>query len=208
MHCIVQARMASKRMPGKVLKKLVGESILLRVINQIKKTKKISKIIIATSKNKIDLKIVNFCKRNNIKYFRGEHHNVAKRFVDTLTKYPTKYFLRICADSPLIDPVLIDKMINILDKKKYDIVTNVFPRTFPRGHSVEILKSEILIKNYKIFNKYQEEHLTSFFYENHKKFTVHNLRSNTNKSKKNYCVDKVSDILRLKKYIEKNKNND
>mgnify|MGYP003686749315 CR=1 FL=1 len=208
MHCIIQARMASKRLPGKVLKNLVGELVLSRVIKQIKKAKKVSKIIIATSRNKIDLKIVNFCKRNNVKYFRGNHHNVAKRFVETLKKYPSNYFIRICADSPLIDPFLIDKMINIFKKKKFDILNNNFPRTFPKGHSIEILRSSILIRNYKNFTTHQNEHLTSFFYKKNKNFKIFNLKSKINNSKKNYCLDKSSDILRLKKYIEKNKNNE
>jgi len=78
--CIIQARYSSKRLPGKVLKKILGTTVLKRVVDQVKKSKKISKIIIATSNNKTDKKIINFCKKNKIQCISGPLNNVFKRF--------------------------------------------------------------------------------------------------------------------------------
>ena len=86
-------------------------------------------------------------------------------------------FLRISADSPLIDPYLIDKIISLKNKKKYkkyDLITNIFPRKFPRGQSVEIINTRTLFKNLKKMSKGEKEHVTKYFYNNHKDFLIKN----------------------------------
>ena len=145
MLCIIQARYSSKRLPGKVLKKLLGTTILKRVVQQVKKSKKISKIIIATSKHKTDKKIINFCNKNKIHCISGSLNNVFKRFYSIIIHENCRSFVRISADSPLIDPSLIDKAVTIFKKNQYDIVTNVFPRTFPKGFSVEVVNSKLIL---------------------------------------------------------------
>ena len=108
MICIVQARMSSKRLPGKSLLKMKGKFILERVIDNLYLSKKIKKIIVATSNKKSDNKIVNFCKKRNISFTRGSLRNVALRYIKTLKSYPCKFFLRITGDSPLIDYKIIN----------------------------------------------------------------------------------------------------
>ena len=117
MFCIIQARYSSKRLPGKVLKKIGGITILERVYNQVKKSKKITKIIIATSKHPTDKNIVKFCNEKKISYFCGPLNNVYKRFYLIIKNQNCKSFVRISADSPFIDPKLIDKGINLFKKK-------------------------------------------------------------------------------------------
>jgi spore coat polysaccharide biosynthesis protein SpsF (cytidylyltransferase family) len=143
--CIIQARYSSKRFPGKVLRKILGTTVLQRVINQVKKSKKISKIIIATSKHKTDKKIINFCNKNKIHCISGSLKNVFRRFHSIIVQKKCKSFVRISADSPLIDPSLIDRAVTIFKKNRYDIVTNVFPRTFPKGFSVEVVNSKLIL---------------------------------------------------------------
>ena len=145
MLCIVQARYSSKRLPGKVLKKILGITVLKRVVNQIQKSRKISKIIIATSKHKTDKKIINFCNKNIINYMSGPLNNVFKRFYSIIIHERCKAFVRISADSPLLDPSLIDRAVTVFNKSRYDIVTNVFPRTFPKGFSIEVINSRIIL---------------------------------------------------------------
>lgn len=113
MICIVQARLSSKRLPGKVIKNIFNIPILLFLIKRLKKAKNISDIIVATSNTKDDEKIINLCKKNKIKFFKGHLLNVASRYENILKKKKIKYFLRISADSPLIDPYLVDKMIKM-----------------------------------------------------------------------------------------------
>ena len=163
MLCIIQARYSSNRLPGKVLKKIFGITVLKRVINQVRKSKKISKIIVATSKHSTDKKIINFCKKNKIHCISGPLNNVFKRFYSIIVHEDCKSFVRISADSPLLDCSLIDKAITFFNRKRYDIVTNVFPRTFPKGFSVEVINSKIILdflirvkkkKTSRAFNKF------------------------------------------------------
>ena len=209
MLCIIQARYSSKRLPGKVLKKILGTTVLQRVVNQVKKSKKISKIIIATSKHKTDKKIINFCKKNKIHCISGQLNNVFKRFYSIIVQEHCKSFVRISADSPLIDPSLIDRSVTLFNKNRYDIVTNVFPRTFPKGFSVEVINSKIiLVFLLRVKKKKHQEHLTSFFYDNYKKFKIKNFYNRINYSSINLSIDNLSDFTRVKNIIKfcKNKN--
>ena len=201
MLCIVQARMSSKRLPGKVLMKMKGKTILERVIYNLSLSKEIKKIVVATSNNKSDDKIVSFCKIRNFLFTRGSLSNVALRYVKTIKIYPCKKFLRISADSPFINYKLIDNMIRLSKKKKFDIYTNTFPRTFPKGYSVEIINTKTFLKFYKYFNRRQAEHLTSYFYENNKNFIIKNFISTKNMSDLNLSVDTSKDFIRLSKNI-------
>jgi spore coat polysaccharide biosynthesis protein SpsF len=201
--CIIQARYSSKRLLGKVLKKICGLNILQRVINQVKKSKKISKIIVATSEHKTDKKIINFCNKNKINCITGSLNNVFKRFYSIIVHEQCKSFVRISADSPLLDYSLIDKAITLFGNHKYDIVTNVFPRTFPKGFSVEVINSKIILNFLlKIKKKRHQEHLTSFFYDNYKKFKIKNFSNKINYSNINLSVDNLSDFQRVKKILK------
>jgi spore coat polysaccharide biosynthesis protein SpsF (cytidylyltransferase family) len=207
--CIIQARYSSNRLPGKVLKKIFGITVLKRVINQVKKTKKISKIIVATSKHSTDKKIINFCNKNKIHCISGPLNNVFKRFYSIIVHEDCKSFVRISADSPLIDPSLIDKAVTLFKKNRYDIVTNVFPRTFPKGFSVEVVNSKLILDFLsKIKKKRHQEHLTSFFYDNFKNFKIKNFYNKINISNINFSIDSFADFIRAKNILKfcKNKN--
>jgi len=207
--CIIQARYSSNRLPGKVLKKIFGITVLKRVINQVKKSKKISKIIVATSKHSTDKKIINFCNKNKIHCISGPLNNVFKRFYKIIVHEHCKSFVRISADSPLIDPSLIDKAVTLFKKNRYDIVTNVFPRTFPKGFSVEVVNSKLILDFLsKIKKKRHQEHLTSFFYDNFKNFKIKNFYNKINISNINFSIDSFADFIRAKNILKfcKNKN--
>jgi spore coat polysaccharide biosynthesis protein SpsF (cytidylyltransferase family) len=207
--CIIQARYSSKRLPGKVLKKILGTTVLKRVVNQVKKSKKISKIIIATSKHKTDKKIINFCNKNKIHCISGPLNNVFKRFYSIIVQEHCKSFVRISADSPLIDPSLIDRAVTLFNKNRYDIVTNVFPRTFPKGFSVEVVNSKLILDFLsKTKKKRHQEHLTSFFYDNYKNFKIKNFYNKINNSNINLSIDSFVDFIRAKSILKfcKNKN--
>ncbi len=197
MLCILQARMSSKRFPGKVLQFIKGKEILKIVYEQIFKSKYVSKIIIATSKNKSDDKIEFFCKKNKIEIFRGSLNNVASRFNKIIKKNNCKEFIRINADSPLTSSLIINKLCKEFLRGKSEIVTNVFPRTFPKGQSAEIVKSLLITNNINKFNEHDLEHVTTFFYRNYKKFKIKNIRNNINQSKYNLSVDTKKDLFNI-----------
>jgi spore coat polysaccharide biosynthesis protein SpsF (cytidylyltransferase family) len=201
--CIIQARYSSKRLPGKVLKKILGITVLQRVVNQIKKAKKISKIIVATSKEKTDKKIIKFCNKNKIHCISGSLNNVFKRFYSIIIHETCKSFVRISADSPLMDPCLIGRAVTLFKKNRYDIVTNVFPRTFPKGFSIEVINSKIILDFLlKIKKKKHKEHLTSFFYDNYKNFKIKNFYNKKNSSDINLSIDNFTDFIRVKNILK------
>lgn len=209
MLCIIQARYSSKRLPGKVLKKILNRTVLERVINQVNNSKKISKIIVATSNHKTDKKIINFCNKKKINCLSGPLNNVFKRFYSIIIHEHCKSFVRISADSPLLDSSLIDSAVTLFKSNKYDIVTNVFPRTFPKGFSVEVIKARIILDYLiKIKKKRHQEHLTNFFYDNFRNFKIKNFYNKINNSNINLSIDNLNDFIRIKKILKfcKNKN--
>jgi spore coat polysaccharide biosynthesis protein SpsF (cytidylyltransferase family) len=202
---IVQARTSSQRFPNKVLFKLKNKPIIIHVLNRLKKSKFKNDIVVSTSIDKSDDKLVNFLKTKKIKFFRGDLNNVAKRLYMTSLKFKKKFFIRVSADSPLIDTEIMDQLITIHKKKNYknyDVITNVFPRTFSKGMSFEIIKRNIIQANLKNMSIYEKEHVTKFFYNNPKKFKIKNL---INLNKKKYSidltVDRKVDLKKIRKYL-------
>ena len=204
MLAIIQARTSSKRFPKKVLYKINSKPLIIRVVNNALKSNLVSNLIVATSKEKSDDQLVKLIKKSRFKYFRGSLKNVALRMLNVAQINNAKYFMRLSGDSPLIDYKIIDSAIKILKKNKnVDIVTNVFPRTFPSGQSVEIIKTKVL-KNYiSDFNQSEKEHVTTFFYSNSKKFKIINFRKKINSYKDlpKLSVDYKSDLKKIKKHI-------
>ena len=201
-HIFLQARMSSRRLPGKVLLKLNNKTILDHIIFNLKKIKFKKKIIVLTSKNKSDNKIVSHCKKKKILFFRGSLNNVYKRYFDAVKKFKTEMFVRINGDSPLIQTKIIEKAIQIYKKNKYDIVTNCKKRTFPKGQSVEIIRSSVFLKNYKyIKTKQHKEHIFLYFYSKNNKFKIYNIKANKNNRNINQSIDTFEDYIRLKKKI-------
>ena len=203
MLAIIQARTSSIRFPKKVLTRIYGKTIIEHVVLKIKKSKKIKTLIVATSVKKSDDMLVDHLKKNKIKYFRGSLENVALRLLQVALKYKQKYFIRISGDSPLIDYKIINRSINLLKKiKNVDIVTNVFPRTFPSGQSVEIINVNSLKKNLKKMSKFDLEHVTSYFYKNNQIFLIKNFSTKLNCNIK-LSIDTKQDLKVILKKIKK-----
>ena len=206
MLCIIQARSNSRRFKNKALHLIYGIPLIQHVVNRIKKSKEISKIIVSSSFKKSDDQLISYLKKNKIKFFRGDLENVALRLYKTANMNKAKYFARISGDSPMIDPKLIDKAIKMSKKTKgYDIITNVFPRTFPKGQSVEVIKTFTLKKNLKKFSKVDKVHVTKFFYKNSKKFNIKNFVLNKKNKEVKMSIDTKKDLkVILKKFNKKN----
>ena len=196
MLAIIQARMNSKRLPGKSLMILKNQTILKRVIQQVKKSKIVKKIVVATSKNNKDKAILKFCKREKVECYAGNLNNVVSRFNYIVKRNSYPAFLRVCADSPFLDSKLIDKFITIFKKNNFDILTNVQKRSFPKGQSIEIFGSSFFLKNYKMIkSKKDKEHVTTYFYKNSKLFNIKNITNKKNLSSINMSIDTMKDFL-------------
>lgn len=202
---IVQARLGSTRLPGKIFYKINGELILNILLNRLKKTKYVDDIIIATTKKKIDKKIVDFCKKKKIKCFRGPEKNVALRYFLAASHYKVKNIIRITSDCPLADPVMIDKMITLFKKKKVNYLSNIFPPTFPDGLDVEVFKTSVLKKilSKKKLLKKHKEHVTLFIRENEKK--IYNYENKNDLSGIRLTLDYKGDLIFLRKIFKEYK---
>ena len=130
---IIQARINSKRFRGKILKKINNTRIIEILILRLKKSKKINDIIVACSNNKDDEKIIKICKKLKIKYFVGSEHNVLERYYNTAKKFKIQNIVRITSDCPLIDPFILDNLIEKYFSKKCDYASNTIDPTFPDG---------------------------------------------------------------------------
>ena len=204
--CIVQARMGSQRLPGKVLMNGANRKpLILNLFERIKKSKYLNKIIVATTNLKKDLKIVQICKKNNIKYFRGNHLNVLDRYYKCALKYKADTILRITADCPLLDYKFIDNFIHKYhSKKNFDYLSNTFPiRSVPKGYDLEIFDLRVLEKSAKnAKTKYDKEHVTPYIKKNHKKFNI--LKIDFKNSFKNYrlTLDYIEDYILIKNIFD------
>ena len=173
---IIQARTASTRLPGKVLKELPynsGITCLEQVIRRVKKTKKLNDIIIATTKEKEDNEIIDIAKKEDIKYFRGSKENVLSRYYFAAKENNTDLIVRITSDCPCIDVDITDLTIDDHINKMADYTTNSLVRTYPHGLDVEVFNFNTLEKAYKNATKdYEKEHVTPYINRNPQKFKI------------------------------------
>ena len=208
-NAIIQCRMTSDRFPGKVLAPFKGKPMLHHVLEQIKKTKVYSSIILATSIDKSDDPLTIYAKHIGLKVIRGSQNDVIQRYVVALNSYSCDAFFRICGDSPLLLPHLFDYAASIYKKKQFDIITNVYPRTYPAGMSVELIKTETFLKiKKKITNTDEKEHLSRYFYHNSNNFQIHNIEcASSIDPNLSLAVDEVGDIKKIEKWLLGKKNN-
>jgi spore coat polysaccharide biosynthesis protein SpsF (cytidylyltransferase family) len=205
---ILQARLGSTRLPNKILKYIYKkETILSFLIKRIKKEK--FNLIVATTKNKKDNKIIRICKKLNIRYFRGPENNVYKRFYDCSNKYKIQNIIRLTSDCPLVDIKLLKKMITVYNKKNLEYFSNTLPikkSRFPNGSDIEIFKSELFSK-FTVLNSDQKQHVTNLFWKD-KKIKSDIFLIKKNYSNLRYTLDYKEDLLVIKKiisYLKKSK---
>lgn len=202
--CIIQARMCSSRLPGKVMMKLDEKrNVLEWVINQVKYSKKIDKIVIATTTKNDDDVIVNISKENDCDYFRGSEKDVLDRYFHCARKFNFDSIVRITSDCPLVDPQIIDNVVEKFESENYDYVTNTFPRTFPKGLDVEIFSFTILEQMWREAKLPSErEHVTQFIL-NHNKFRIGNIKYDYDLSNLRLTLDQKEDFEFLSNIIKK-----
>lgn len=194
---IIQARIGSTRLPDKVLKDIEGKPMLWHVVNRIKHSKNINKIVIATTKNKNDTKIVDFCKLYDIEFYRGSEEDVLDRYYQAAKLWQADIIVRITSDCPLIDPQVVDKVIvsYLENKDSLNGASNAIKRTYPRGLGVEVVSFNTLKRIWReAIKDYQREHVTIYMYENTKDFKILNVENNKNLSYLRWTVDEKKDL--------------
>ena len=200
---IIQARIGSTRLKGKVLKKHKGLTPLKIMIERLKHCKKINVVIICTTRLAEDNKVVKFCKKENIKFYRGSKNDVLSRYYETAIKFRSKIIIRVTSDCPLVDYRIINNMLNMFLKSKIDYYANTYPlpTMYPDGMDVEIFNfSTLKITNKNAILPSEREHVTPYMYNSNKfKFKKKNLRKNL--SKYRFCIDYKNDFNLFKKIL-------
>ncbi len=202
---IIEARMNSSRLPGKILYKANNKPFLWHLIKRLKKVTQINQIILATTKNPIDNILVKEAKKNKIKFYRGEEDNVKKRVLDAAKKFNVKNIVGITSDCPIIDINLISQVIDTFKINNVEFVSNCDFRSYPDGMDVAVYKIQALQKSYKLTkSKYYREHVTLFMKHNKKIFKQINIVAPSNIFLPNLglTLDEYKDYILLKKVIE------
>ncbi len=171
-HLIVQARMNSSRLPGKVLKTVLGKTLLEYQIERLKRVNKADKIIVATTINPIDDAIVGLCDRLNIATYRGSESDVLSRYAVAAQRFDSQTIVRITSDCPLIDPDLINRAIGFYENNHFDYVSTD-KSVYPRGMDVEIFSCQMLkTAHVNAQTSDEHEHVTPYFYQNPDWFSI------------------------------------
>jgi spore coat polysaccharide biosynthesis protein SpsF len=192
---ILQARVSSTRLPGKVLKPILGVPMLLRQIERIKRAKKIDTLLVATSTEKSDDVIEHLCASNAVPCFRGSLDNVLDRFYQAAAQYNPEHIVRLTGDCPLIDPEVIDKTITYHLSGGYDYTSSALEPTFPDGMDVEIFTCEALVQaRQEAQLPSHKEHVTSFIYEHPERYKLGSFNNKENLSGLRWTVDEPEDF--------------
>lgn len=166
----IEARMSSTRLPGKVLKRVLGQPLLEIMVNRVLESKLIDDLIIATTDRQSDNEIVKFCEAKNLKYYRGSEEDVLQRVLDAHLLLDSDIIVELTGDCPIIDPYFIDKTISnfIYGQPSIDYATSIqVPnRLIPDGMDVDVFKTAELEKISKsIFDKDVREHISPYFWQ-------------------------------------------
>ncbi len=203
--CMIQARMDSKRFPGKVLKEINGIPIILFIVNRVSQAKNISKIIVVTSDTKEDDILCKYLKEQNIEFFRGSKNNVLDRFYQTAKKFHADYIIRLTGDNPFVDFNIINQIVTESLEEEYEYVSNNLERTFPFGFDVEMFTFDTLEKMIRLASSSEDfEHVTFFIRNNLKLFLTKNVPAPINLRHPDWrlTVDESKDLELIQKIID------
>ncbi len=202
---IVQARMSSTRLPGKIMKKVLGRPLLDFLIQRLKRVSLADGIVIAATINTADAKIANYCLAQEVFCFRGSEHDVLDRYYQTATKFNADVIVRITSDCPLEDPLLIDKLISyyLELQPNCDYLSNTLVRTFPRGMDVEVFSyNSLALAAERATLPEEREHVTPYLYNNPEIFKIHSYIQPEDNSKYRWTVDCPEDLALITKILE------
>ncbi len=201
---MIQARVGSNRLPGKVLKTIEGKPMIWHVINRVKKIPNIQQIVLITTEKKEDEKLEEIAKTHEILFFRGDENDVLNRHYQCAITFKAEHIIRITGDCPLIDPTIIQSILEFYLENDYDYVSNTIKPTFPDGLDVEIFSLKALkkaVKNAKLSS--EREHVSPYFIKNPKKFKLHNIKNKKDLSHMRWTIDQKQDLKFVRKIYAK-----
>lgn len=195
--------MTSTRLPGKVLKEVMGKPLLEYLIERLRRVKQLSNIVIATTVNDTDQQIVELCDKLGVDCFRGSEEDVLSRYYYAALHYNADHIVRITSDCPIIDPDMIDEVISYYFEQKSDYTSNGLERSFPRGMDTEVFSFKALEEvHQEATESFEREHVTPFLYNNKDRFKTHNFSYKYDCSYHRWTVDTQEDFILIQKIIE------
>lgn len=192
--------MSSRRFPGKVLAPFRGRAVIDHVIDQVAKAQPRHRIVVATSTELSDDPLAAYLRARGVSVFRGPLEDVFGRFQGCLTEHPCAWFFRVCADSPLLNPQLF-ALLSERRSTDVDLVTNVFPRSFPKGQSLELVNSTTFqALDPATLSSDQREHVTQVFYDDPARFRIANVSAEgADLSRTSVALDTLDDFFELER---------
>jgi spore coat polysaccharide biosynthesis protein SpsF len=194
---IIQARMRSTRLPGKVLKDLAGEPMLARVVERVRRAETLDEVVVATPDTADDDAIEDLCSRRGWPCFRGSEGDVLDRYYRAAAQFHADAIVRITSDCPLIDPHLIDEHVNRLIARwgEVDFVTNMVKQTFPLGLAVEAMPADVLARMKRMSKTDTlKEHVTTLAYVEPSWFQIDHILHAVDLSHLRWTVDTQEDL--------------
>jgi spore coat polysaccharide biosynthesis protein SpsF (cytidylyltransferase family) len=196
---VVQARMSSRRLPGKVLCEIEGMPMLELVLRRIMRSELVSNYVVATSKDNDDDPIDDLASRLGIDCYRGSLRDVRSRFFECLLGTNAEHFVRITADCPFVDPKIMDCIIQKHIEHGADYSSNTIKRTFPKGLDVEVVKYAAFSESFGLkSNEYSNEHVTPLLIQE-SRFSKFSYERNPDLSSMRWTVDYLFDLERVRK---------
>ena len=198
-RAVIQARMSSRRFPGKVLAPFRGEPLIQSVIRAVDHALPNVPIVVATSLHPSDDPLAVYVGSLGVPVFRGALENVFDRFLACADVHPCRWILRVNADSPLLGAPPLLAVMGHVDAPALDLVTTTFPRTFPRGQNAELIRVDALRAiDRAMLTPDDQEHVTQFFYRNPAHFRILNVESgDPSLAAVSLAVDTLDDLHRL-----------
>jgi len=198
--------MGSTRLPGKVLREILGKPMLGHIIERLRGALLVDKIVISTSINSKDNAIEKFALANKIEYYRGSENDLADRLFQTARKFNADAIVRITGDCPLVDPVVVDKVVKCYLKNEghVDYVSNTLKRTYPDGLDIEVISYKALEKIWQeVQDPFWREWFTMYIVENPSVFRLKNVENETDFSRLRWTVDYEEDLMFVSKVFKK-----
>lgn len=199
---IVQARTGSTRCPAKVMRPVAGRRLIDYTLDALERCQAARPLIVATSDEALDDALAAHCAARGVPVVRGPHLDVAARYRLVLERFPVKAFVRVSGDSPLIDRRLVDRAVERFRESVPDLVTNVFPRSFPKGQSVEVVHAAaFLAAEAQMTDPADREHVTPWFYARPELYRIVNLTAEADADGTSMVVDTEEDFDRFRAVV-------
>ncbi len=198
---IVQARMGSQRLPGKVLMDISGRPMLFHVVERLRQANSAGEVVVATTTSEADQEIVSFARDVGVKSFVGSEMDVLERFVLAAEVERADLVIRVTGDCPLIEPTIVDEMVHAHLASGADYTGNLARRTLPRGLDAEVVATQVLRRIHRMdLEPRHREHVTPFIYENPASFRVHHfeVQGKLRRPELRLCVDTHEDLLLMR----------